>query len=776
MSDITISELPTSLFLMQPEEPSQLIERSVSMGRLNFRDFDSNHMRNGAHRSRVKERSYLFQGDSAKPAPKILISSVSEDRSATSPPFRKAAARSWSIEDFLTDSSQVGDSNSVVKDTKNSANEVLTNSPSNSPQLSYTHSPTDSSVPECGNTESVVGDSAISSPDSWVESEFGVTPEKFCESQSDSSLCDSGTAWEVYRATPVEVTNLDEGFVPSLEEDRASDEQLIVKAYKDEGIFSLETTQEQTQEHPEENQEEVQKEKEAEPESNKQHMIPEQTLDQSNAEIMQDVDSKQMDTSLPPKEQQPSSDENILADSVANDNLETSETNTETPIPDHTEEPVKQTSGEESILEESKETVDAQDHKGAKSNDESESLSEGSNSGEATEGTRRLKTDSPVEEIGEDPRDESVTVTERHEGVKETHDETNEGVLRDHPDPQESIMPPTGQEGAPSIPLISISSEPEEHNEEGTCDPERQTHAGDEEVDQPEKTGFNGNDKNVNSPQYPDDQSCDSSDINDKKHDKIPSIVISEDVKPTTSEQTSDIENGHLDETYEPDVIKSSDKDTSDPHTMDNNEMIDNKEMSEAQQEGESQTDNPDEDLIAQTSTDDKLHPVNTELDGEMAIEQQSTLDSVHSDLNGKMEVSSHETASAPRNMDFLANIDRSSPTEDLVGDPIEPMDLFYPDKEEPMLTDPPDTEMQSWPSVLSVSALQPAPASESGPDDQPLDLLGEDFENGLDLMPESDEVNLVYSAVPLYDLFTVHLDSCLPKFSISVFFYCSYV
>ncbi|KAG7226217.1 hypothetical protein INR49_002951 [Caranx melampygus] len=714
----------------EPEEPCQLIERSVSMGRLNFRDFDANHMRNGAHRSRVKERSYLFQGDSAKPAPKILISSVSEDRSATSPPFRKAAARSWSIEDFLTDSSRVGDSSSVVKDTKNSVNEILTNSPSNSPQLSYTHSPTDSSVPESGNTESVVGDSAISSPDSWVESEFGVMPEKFCESQSDSSLCDSGTAWEVYRATPVEVTNLDEGFVPSLEEDRAPD--------KDEGIYSLETTQEQTQEHPEENKEEVLKEKDAELESNKQDMIPEQTLDHSNAEIIQDVDSKQMDTSLLLKEQEPSSDENILADSVANDNLETSETNTEPAIPDDFEKPMKQTSGDDSILEESKETVDAQDHKG-QSNDRNESLYEGSNSEEATVENQCLKTGSHEEEIREDPRDESLTVNERHDGVKETHDETNEGVLRDHPDPQESIMPPTGQEGAPSIPLISISSEPEEHNEEGTYDPERQTHAGFEEVGKPEETGFNRNDKNVNSPQYPDDQGCDSSDINDKKPDKIPSIVISEDVKATSSEQITDIENGHLDETYEQDIRKSSDKDTRDPHTMDNNEMIDNKEMSEAQQEWEShktQTDNPDEDLIAQISTDDKSHPVNTEqdklVDGEMTNAQQSTLDSVNSDLR---------PASAPRNMDFLANLDRSSPTEDLVGDPIEPMDLFYPDKEEPMLTDPPDTEMQSWPSVLSVSALQPAPASESGPDDQPLDLLGEDFRNGMDLMPDNDKV-----------------------------------
>uniref|UniRef100_A0A4W6C3J1 Calponin-homology (CH) domain-containing protein n=1 Tax=Lates calcarifer TaxID=8187 RepID=A0A4W6C3J1_LATCA len=233
-----------------PEEPCQLIERSVSMGRLNFRDTDSDHIRNGAQRSRVRERSYRFQRDYTQPPPKILISSVSEDRSAISHPFRTATARSWSTEDFLADSPHMEDmSSSVVEDSKEPVNEVLTNSTSNSPQLSYTHSPTSSSVTECVNTESVIGDSAISSPDSWVESEFGVMPEKFCESQSDSSLCDSGTAWDVYHATPVEVTNIDEGFVPSIE-DRVPYEQSITKSYDDEGIYSLSSLGENTGTNP----------------------------------------------------------------------------------------------------------------------------------------------------------------------------------------------------------------------------------------------------------------------------------------------------------------------------------------------------------------------------------------------------------------------------------------------------------------------------------------------------------------------------------------------
>lgn len=62
------------------------------------------------------------------------------------------------------------------------------------------------------------------------------------------------------------------------------------------------------------------------------------------------------------------------------------------------------------------------------------------------------------------------------------------------------------------------------------------------------------------------------------------------------------------------------------------------------------------------------------------------------------------------------------------MGDPVEPMDLFYPDKEEPLLTESPDTEMQRWPSVLSVSALQPAPASDDSAEVQKPDLLGDVF------------------------------------------------
>ncbi len=671
-----------------------------------------------------------------------------------SPPFRPPTARSWSSEDFLADSPHMDDlSSSVVEEPKEPSNSTY-----NSPQLSYAHSPTGSSVAESVNTESVIGDSAISSSDSWVESEFGVMPEKFCESRSDSSLCDSGTAWDVYRATPVEVTTLDEGFVPSIE----SNEQLITESYVDEGIYSL-SSLEQTQERIQHSEKKVEvvKEKVAVKENHNQTL--QQVPDHS------EVDSKQLDTNLlqkgdVPREQEPSNSgtEDLLETVKTNQSQLSS--NTELPSPDHFEELVKQTSLEESTecLMEAVDLIgDAQDH-GGQIHVQTESQNERNNSEEVEVETECQKTDSPSEETKGGSREESGTLKEWDEGVVETHEVAHEGVLRDDLDPQESFSSetcdalanthPTNQEEAsktsldPStginIPLISISSEPEEQNAEGTCDPQRQDHAGDDEVHLVEATGSKGTDTDVNSPQNPDELSCDSSENDDKNPVDIPSCLVSENVKPTASEQIRDIESGVLDDADEHDITRSSNAHTSGSDTMDNMEIIETKLECESPHH-DSDTGNNEKDLIAQTSsTDAKSQPVNNEqeidltdqpdrhqdklgdtfFDNEIATTQQNTLDPVNSKQNCMTEILCCEPGSVSRDIDlFYTDFDQNSPTDDLVGDPIEPMDLFYPDKEEPMFTEPPDTEMQSWPSVLSVSALQPAPASVTEPDDQPL-------------------------------------------------------
>jgi len=61
----------------------------------------------------------------------------------------------------------------------------------------------------------------------------------------------------------------------------------------------------------------------------------------------------------------------------------------------------------------------------------------------------------------------------------------------------------------------------------------------------------------------------------------------------------------------------------------------------------------------------------------------------------------------------FYANVGRSSRSEELFGAALEPMDLFYPDKEDAMFTEPAEMETERLSDVFGVFALQPAPVSE---------------------------------------------------------------
>ncbi|XP_067335536.1 calmin [Channa argus] len=717
--------------LEEPEEPCHVIERSVSMGRLNFRDSDY-YIRNSAHQSRVRERSYMFQKDNGQLPPKILISSVSEDRSAMSPSFRSATARSWSSEDFLVNSPHTEDiSSKMHEDTKEPVSEVMATSTSNSPQLSDTYSPTGSLVPD-----SVIGDSAINSPDSW-ESEFGVMPEKFCESRSDSSLCDSETVWDVYRATPVEITHIDEGFFPFIE-DKGPDQQLITESYIDEGICSLsslESTQGGLQGHSEKKQIEAVKEKDIKYESHNQHMVPYQ----SETEIIKEAGSKPMCTNL--QEDELPRDQEGLANSDAKDLLETDKTkqsqltsSNELPLSDHFEELIKQTSAEESTDRDPEKTVDltgdALDH-ARQINGQTKCLNGRNNSEDVEVENECQKTDPPLDDKRVDTKNISGILKEMDENIVMTPDKAKVGFLTDCPDHQKTICKesidatthPNKQKGAfnnslessrgTNIPLISIFSETEEQGEERTSDSERQTHPGDEEVHQPEVPESTGTDTDTNSPQSPDELTCDSSD----NEGRSPFVTV----------------------------------DTSNLQTTDNVEISEPKQASKLPYLYNSLTYNTDQNFTTQTpSIDVKSQPVKTKQEihdyafsqKETTSTQQNAPHPVDTDSNGRTGILCYEPARVPRHISlFHADFDQSSPTDDLVGEPVEPMDLFYPYKEEPMFTEPPDTEMQSWPSVLSVSALQPAPASETLPDDLPLNLLHEDFGNKVDLIQENKKV-----------------------------------
>ncbi|XP_069028578.1 calmin isoform X2 [Embiotoca jacksoni] len=656
----------------EPEDTSQLIERSVSMGRLNFRDANSELLKNGVQRGSVKERSSMFQRDAIQAPPRILTSSISEDRGLPSPSFR-AAARSWSSEDVLDDPPHVGDvSSSVPEEPKVPTKEVSTSS--ESPQPSSSQSPTGSSVPESVNTESLVGDSAIGSPDSWLDSASGG---KFGESRSDSSLCDSGTAWEVYRATPVDVTPLDEGPVPS-----------ITDSYTDEGIYSLSSL--------ESSQGRVQGPLEENLQNQNQDVATELVPDQSEAEIIREVDSEQTDVSQLQKdqEQEPSfgpGNAEVPAQSAAQGLRNADEpdriqliSNTEPPPPELVE--TNRTSGQLDDPKKDMDVISVQNHEGQ---------------------TERQETGNSHEDDGE------------------TQDQASEGLLRD--DPERNTLS-ANQEGAserspvPSmdivVPLISISSEPEEPEDEEQGVPERQE---DKDLDQ----GSEGTDPDVKCPISPDELSRVSTEDEDKVPVENPSCPTSENGKPA-------LESEMLDDADGQNLSRSS------GGVGCGTDTISEDEQNRPSPQDKSQA---GDDPTAGTEL------TNTERDTDSADMPEGHRDKPVDTVSGRLLPSKTdgpvcgEPAHESRNSFYT-----DSPPEDLVGDLVEPMDLFYPDKEEPMFTEPLDSELQSWPSVLSVSALQPAPTSQTTPENQQLEWMEEDFRDGVVLMEEDfrDEVVLM--------------------------------
>ncbi|XP_068195706.1 uncharacterized protein clmna [Antennarius striatus] len=718
------------------EVPCQPIERSASTCRLNLRDSYIDHIRNDGHSSIVKERSYMFQRDRAKPPPKILISSVSEDRGKKSFLFRAGAARPWSSEDILGDSSHLDSvSRNGAEELKEATSDISINSPVSSPQLCCTPSPTSTSVSESVNSESVIGDSAISSPESWVETHFAVMPEKFCETQSDSFLCDSGTAWDVYRAIPVEVTTPDEGFVPSME-DRAPDGQPITDPYIDEGIYSLsslESTQEMIEHNPA---------KEKAPVVTVYNVVKHDlggALDQSGAEITgEEVDCKQIEPILIQEGDLASGP--CDAEAVVNTGVPESQkpeqfqymSNTELTHLDHSEDVIEQTRVAEGTCEEYlKDSLgcsrNVQDIEG-QINGLTESQIERKNSEDVVE-TKCQETHSPFETTNE--------IGEEIEVLKERVGDVGETQIKEYIDPQESFgseiynvlttTHPEGRAETSKISLTSVSSKSEMIEVEGICDPQRQGHhAG--------LVHQVGSDKDVSSPQNLNKLCDDSHDNNGKE---VSSCLTREDLKITTWQQRED---RGCDET----ISRSS---------------MDNMEVNEAKPEHESiqhdslagNTEKALMDLVSFKNQDCQLANPEQEVklteqpcglsdkpDDSVSV-QHIILDPANSKHSSMADVPCCDEGSVSRDEDlFYSHVDQFCPKDDLAGNCIEPMDLFYPDKEEPIFLEPPDADTQSWPSVLSVSALQPAPASDSLPDDPPLFMLDEDI--GIRLGQQNDQ------------------------------------
>lgn len=680
----------------------------------------------------------MFQGDCSQPAPKILISSVSEDRGTMSRPLRPPASRSWSSEDFLSDSPfSIEDvSNTVVDEPQETDTKDLSNSALISPKVSCPQSSTCSSIVGSVNSESVTGDSAINSPDSWEGSDLGVMVETFCESQSDSSICDSGTVCDVYRATPVEITILDEGLGLTQEEEvqQTTNEQATTESLLDEAICSQsssESTQEKFQGHSLNKPAGEMKEEEA---CFDNHTLEgaSEAIPVSNEAEVTNIETKHMDTGLFQKDEVhreqklPLGPSDVEVPSSCDvENVLGTETTTQAQLIDNIELPTADNSGEfikQSVggsidrEPESLEKVEGHDSNALNHEAQNSGQTESQNKSNISEEVEPEITSQKTVPPSEKESMKSSNYADKE--VVQTQDKISEGVSRDSLDLQESFRSVTSDVSANTCPtsldpshgrnisLISISNE---LDVEETCE----TAA----------TVSKESDPGVDSSKNLDEVSCDQS----NRDAEIPFCPVTDHDKPT-----------------ETDINRSSHKDMCQPDTSQN------QEISETKQECESaRTINSDKNLKIQTSFGDaEVEPMKTErgMDqqdkmGDSTTIQEDKLNPAYSQHNGKIGTAGKDgSVSTEMEKEFL-DFDQNSPVYD--GDTVEPMDIFYPEKEDPMLSEPLDTEVHSWPLVLSVSALQPAPAKDSLPDGQPLHLLDEDPWSKESSIHNSGEVNI---------------------------------
>lgn len=676
---LTDDSLPS--WFSQPEEPVQMMERSISLCRLNLRDSDFDHGRNGALGSRVKERSSRFQRGCGQAPPKILISSASQGGGGGPRPVRPATSRSWSSEDFRTDPSpEEGVSSAVLFDAPPEVS--LTSDLS---QLTDVHSPSGSSVPE-----SVTADSAIGSPDCWLDSDFSAAAEKFSESKSDGSLCDSGTAWELYRAVPVQIATLDEGFLPSTAGGLPEEQPCA-----DEGIYSL-SSLESTQEPEPVSQKEFNT-------SNHSQGIP---LDQApeGGGFQMEAGCQQVATSLLNKDvgeqehlRQVPDVANLSADE-ANQPMMTLSAGSPPPSSSSAEEQLSEPAeGLDAAVEQS---GDVQDHcQETTTPTENQAKAKDADSGEQ-------------EAKGQegDACSEGTAETFKGEGHLKTPDGTSEGLLRGYEDPhdlvsEELLAPKTST----TIPLITVSSEPEEQDPEEAGEPDRQEPAGLLDLHQSQAVGSSGSDPNPTS--------------SGALEEPGRPISVSAGVCPVeTPPCPAAVEVLHRGAGAEPEQEPLG---GSDLRILPTAQTTLQTEQGEVRQGCElPQLHSPDSagTLLALGTQ------LGAEVTGEARLEDsQPDCATTEQDKGQKTHVFSPGLPAAAGRfppMDLLhADLDESSPTDDLVGDPLEPMDLFYPDKDEPIFSQPPETALEAGPLVLSVSALQPAPASQLF-EDQPPELL----------------------------------------------------
>ncbi|CAL8285595.1 unnamed protein product [Lota lota] len=632
----------------EPEQPSLVIERSVSMGRLNTRDLDSDHqIKNSLNRSRLKKRPHTVDKDWPQhPAPRIFLSSVSEDHgvvvSLTHKPSR-AGARSWASEDSLLDPGPAADGDAEPRDP--GVTEVFTVSTSRSPEPSYVHSPVGSS--------SAIGDSAIGSPNSWQEESGWV------ESPSDGSLCDSGTAWDIGAVPAQEAPTANEGPVPFLA-DTPPDELLTPELFVDEGVCSL-SSMESSKERQAQlaiEQEEGEKTGQADFDFNKNHWatmhVPEEKTDENKAELEHEgMNSSPLGLGPDSVEEPPSlklcngTEKVISEDGNSSEPVEADQSQPELNTNPLTSDPFLEIKEQDSVEASSQE--DTECTKKAIDPSGETGVIEGPSPTETTVISRESSLDEPEAKAACQSKYSPLEDREKMETMEETYndefqnsrtkDETNEGGLNGH----------TGFEVLESHEY----SHPEQmtwllddvSQQDSLCSSESGAIANVEIVDVKEEPV----------------SSCDL-------YFDLTSIVNAEVGLPAEATEINLVLHGG---------------DSTDPPNG----------------------------CQEPTLNPASIYFVETGQAGDGQDEPNS------GDSGANAQVSATNETSVKHDTVDSSPCWHSSQSDELFGEALEPMDLFYPDKEDAMLADPTEMDTEFLPSVFGVFALQPAPASEPLPD-----------------------------------------------------------
>ena len=757
----------------QPQDVSEVIERSVSMGRLSSRSSDYELMRNGVHRSRQRERPYVVRKDWVQPPPKIFVSTVSDDKEAMSP--TSPTSLSWASEDLSGQSTTSPNGNP-----QDEGKEVFTILTSNSPQPSYVDSVTSSSA-----AESVICDSAIGSPDSWAESE-AATPDRFGESRSEGSPTDSVMALDANLppSTPEEVT-LEGQLLPSVT-GKPQDEQSLPELFIDEGIYSLsslDSTLERGKDSLE--KQEIEK-KEHEQDDASSHILDgsfEHMPDQKESSNKTQRDSKQRGMSTGQRNVHPSQREPSLKLSDIPQQTEPVETS-QSPhsfdrVNPDTFEPIEEVESVEERtdkdLECSKDMVEQEAYVEKRLfSQKSDSLDQNEIIGEVevesvsvtkhrtASVSEREREEEQLKDVVDKRQDEVTKGAETQNGHKEPQEnacsELNDIMEQTDTQPfqdMEQIQPSQAgsKEGglnAEENHTVQTDSQTSVldavYRQSSTSDlpeggVERDEKAGDEDLGESRSSGGHQINVTADTPDGPRPTDASSNEPNFAGvADEIPESAIcrhvesrhDDSIEPTDSIVSTVIPaTDNTIETQQYPLGSPLDQ-VNHLHNIevsDVNQACDNPVTEVDHNEVESHTLANAINTLSHPAQSEKKEEAETDITGPSNGDRDEAISDKHNinkmadtDYNGSRlvelandnEVAKIEKKAVSESADlFYADLDRSSPLEELMSEPLDPMDLFYPDKEEAMLSDQPEREESMFSSCFSVSALQPAPASE---------------------------------------------------------------